>query len=218
MSSTTTTTIVIYNYNNRRARRNIKIERTFPEILHGHISNSEWETFCNKVDDIVLPLEAYRKNHYFRMTTIGVLFVIVCGVSVYVTDQEIGGPIVEAVVGGIFVVVFLLFPWSFIRFRNQCKELEEELIRVLNSESARENTNSNVSFSLYENPLYVGKTIRCKVTSVSVDNPFITTVPKKVSTFDSLHSETGLGTNASSVNKNVSTFDSLAIETGLNLD
>ena len=191
-----TAQINITNLNDGRSRGNINIERTFPAILDGHMSLSEWETFCNQVDKTIAPLEGYRRSFFQKRIIGGVLSLIMFGLLMYFVTQDTyayaynGGPPVKIIVVGVlFAMMSLIVPFSFRRLWKQCLELEEEVKRVLSNESAKR---SNVSFHLRAVPM-LGKVIECVVSSVSVGAGSGISFPAKVSAFDSLALETGLG-------------------------
>lgn len=191
-----TAQINITNLNDGRSRGSITIERTFPAVLDGHMSLSEWETFCNDIDKIYAPLEGYRKSYSQKTMIGGVSFVIMQALLTYflIIDSPNlsyynGSPKRLIVVGVLTLLTFLIFPFSYGRLWNQCVEIEEEVKRVLSNESAKR---SNVSFHYRAVPM-LGKVIECVVSSVGVASG--TSFPVKMPAFDSLALETGLGSN-----------------------
>ncbi|GFH44345.1 hypothetical protein CTEN210_00819 [Chaetoceros tenuissimus] len=201
-----TAQINITNLNDGRSRGSITIERTFPAILDGHMSLSEWETFCNEVDKTIAPLGGYRRSFFQKRIIGGVLSLIMFGLLMYFVTKDTysyaynGGPPMRVIVVGVlFAMIGLIVPISFRRLWKQCLELEEEVKRVLSNESAKR---SNVSFHLRAVPM-LGKVIECVVSSASVGFASGISFPAPVSAFDSLALESGLaGSNTANINGN----------------
>lgn len=62
--------------------RSYGIDRAMPVILTGRISESEWITFCDQVDKIVLPLNEYRKLLYIGFIALPLSFIVSVAVSI----------------------------------------------------------------------------------------------------------------------------------------
>lgn len=196
-------------------RRRVNIQRTFPAILDGHMSQSEWESFCNEVDKTVAPLQNWRRHHTIRLVIGTLLPVLPLGGFLYYMlgfddsyyDLDAPWPPKQAIVFGVLLFFSsMLIPLSFRILYRQCEKLELEMRRVLSVESAKR---SNVSFHLHDVPM-VGKNIECEVSSATVSSggtmfnnaaggvfPVPVPVAVPVSTFDSLAFEQGLMGNIS---------------------
>ena len=124
----------------------IKIERPFPGILNGQISESEWTSFCDRVDQTLLPI-ADAKRQFRKMKLIYFLLsVILVGVFAIIFFVSRGRYYSYNI---FYILPAVIFPLSIInacfmiRLRKKAGETLTQLKQVCEDES---NRRSNVSF------------------------------------------------------------------------
>lgn len=123
----------------------IKIERPFPGILNGQISESEWTSFCDRVDQALLPI-ADMKRKSRKMTLIfylafiiffGVFFAIRFGLGGYYSSY------ISYILPAVFIPLFIMNVCFMMRLMKMAGETLTQLKQVCEDES---NRRSNVSF------------------------------------------------------------------------
>ena len=125
----------------------IKIERPFPGILNGQISESEWTSFCDRVDQTLLPIaDAKRQSRkmkliYFLLSVIlvGVFFAIIF----LVPRGDYYSPYIFYILPAVYIPLFIMNACFMIRLRKKAGETLTQLKQVCEDES---NRRSNVSF------------------------------------------------------------------------
>ena len=125
----------------------IKIERPFPGILNGQISESEWTSFCDRVDQALLPIaDMKRKSRkmkliYFLLSVIlvGVFFAIIF----LVPRGDYYSPYIFYILPAVYIPLFIMNACFMIRLRKKAGETLTQLKQVCEDES---NRRSNVSF------------------------------------------------------------------------
>ena len=129
----------------------ISIDRTFPGALSGAMSEYEWTSFCDKVDEALAPAGPLRQQ-ILGSGKYGALFLFVA-FGVYALTFSVGfrggsnlPPFVYPVVGIVFFLVFVC--GGCMSFRPIIKKLQEIIkkVELVCEEESRKR--SNVSFHL----------------------------------------------------------------------
>lgn len=58
-------------------RSDVCVSRAMPACLGGYMSRREWSSFCDALDQALLPMNQVKKVQFFLMVGLGVFFVIV---------------------------------------------------------------------------------------------------------------------------------------------
>lgn len=126
----------------------IKIERPFPGILNGQISESEWTSFCDRVDQTLLPIaDAKRQSRKMKLIYF-LLSVILVGVFaiIFFASERRGGyysSYIFYILPAVYIPLFIMNACFMIRLRKKAGETLTQLKQVCEDES---NRRSNVSF------------------------------------------------------------------------
>mmetsp|Transcript_15981 Transcript_15981/g.15378 ORF Transcript_15981/g.15378 Transcript_15981/m.15378 type:complete len:223 (+) Transcript_15981:57-725(+) len=163
----------------------IKIERSFPGILNGQMSESEWTNFCDRVDQTLLPIADVRRKKR-KMTLIFILLMVIFfGVfAIFITGS--GGISFLPFLPVVIIAPFIINVCFMIRMSKKARETWTQLKQVCEDES---NRRSNVSFHVRDEKIYMGRSamllnyIEC---SVGTGNYGVTAVPEVGSMFDQM--------------------------------
>ena len=132
------------------------IDRTFPGILSGKISDGEWNAFCEQIDKAVEPIGAMTKS---MMKNVGILmaasfvgFGITAAIFTMTGDKGfIYGPV-------FFVTCVMTLPFYFFaqqarKMQAEGMKIEGEVVSILTAET---NKRAEVSFHLRKDPYSTG--------------------------------------------------------------
>lgn len=132
------------------------IDRTFPGILSGKISDGEWNAFCEQIDKAVEPIGAMMKSMMKNTCILMVAVFVVFGITVAITRMtgdkgRIYGPVVFVTCG--MILPFYFFAQQARKVRAEGMKIEAEVVSILTAET---NKRVEVSFHLRKDPYSTG--------------------------------------------------------------
>lgn len=119
---------------------NVTINRTFPAILNGHMTETEWKTFCDRIDEVLVKVGPLQQRMILMFVGIG--FVMVGGfvaIGVLMSSGAFfANPALFPVLGFGSVFLFACCGFGSVCFTaQQGRVIETDLEKVCNEESAR---------------------------------------------------------------------------------
>ena len=130
------------------------IDRTFPGILSGKISDGEWNAFCEQIDKAVEPIGAMTKSMTKNMCILMVASFVVFGITGAIFTMDKGiiyGPVVLVTCG--MILPFYFFAQQGRKVRAEGMKIEAEVVSILTAETSKR---AEVSFYLRKDPYSTG--------------------------------------------------------------
>lgn len=132
------------------ANGDVTIDRAFPGLLDGFMSQFEWTTFCDRIDEALRPVSALKKKMRMYYCLYVLLFVgMSAAIPILATSDIAYNLVSSAAYVPILVVIFCvpmgLFYFLARRMTMKAKEILAGVQKVCDEESAKR---SNVSFHI----------------------------------------------------------------------